>query len=264
MTIEVRASSFCELTELLFQGAWDATLERFRSPFVFRGLSCGTYSLETSLTRLGGAYDKVEGHLIRNFIKYARRNVEAADSIWHWLAIAQHHGLPTRLLDWTFSPYVALHFATDNVSRYNTDGVIWCVNYVITNNLIPDVLRQLLAEEESFLVFTAEMLATASPSLRHFDSLSPDPFVIFMEPPSLDDRIANQAALFSIMSSPTAALDRWLLQHPEAFRRIVVPAELKWEVRDKLDQINITERVLFPGLDGLSRSLRRYYSPRTR
>jgi hypothetical protein len=42
------------------------------------------------------------------------------------------------------------------------------------------------------------------------------------------------------------------------------PARLKWQVRDKLDQINITERVMFPGLDGLSRTLRRYDSPRTR
>jgi hypothetical protein len=261
---QVIASSWSQLTDLLFEGAWDEPLKRFRSPFAFRGLSDADYSLQTSLTRLGGAYEKVEGHLIRNFIKYARRNVESADSIWHWLAIAQHHGLPTRLLDWTFSPYVALHFATANVDRFNADGVIWCVNYVVTNQLIPDVLRKLLAEEEGFLVFTAEMLAQASPSLRHFDSLSPHPFVIFMEPPSLDDRIANQAALFSIMSSPTAALDRWLIEHPEAFRRIIIPTGLKWEVRDKLDQINITERVLFPGLDGLSQTLRRYYSPRTR
>jgi hypothetical protein len=63
------------------------------------------------------------------------------------------------------------------------------------------------------------------------------------------------------MSSPTARLDEWLARHPQLFRRIIIPAGLKWEVRDKLDQTNITERVLFPGLDGLSRWLKRYYTP---
>ena len=54
----------------------------------------------------------------------------------------------------------------------------------------------------------------------------------------------------------------WLADHPELVRRVIVPAELKWEVRDKLDQANINERTLFPGLDGLSRWLERYYLPK--
>jgi hypothetical protein len=58
------------------------------------------------------------------------------------------------------------------------------------------------------------------------------------------------------------ALDEWLEPRPELARRLVIPGELKWEVRDKLDQANLTERVLFPGLDGLSRWLARYYAPR--
>ena len=57
------------------------------------------------------------------------------------------------------------------------------------------------------------------------------------------DQAAIRWAVCTAESSPTAALDRWLMQHPEAFRRIIIPAELKWQARDKLDQINITERV---------------------
>ena len=63
------------------------------------------------------------------------------------------------------------------------------------------------------------------------------------------------------MSSPTATLDGWVRDHPDLARRVVIPSGLKWEVRDKLDQANITERVLYPGLDGLSRWLRRQYTP---
>jgi len=53
-----------------------------------------------------------------------------------------------------------------------------------------------------------------------------------------------------------------LIKNPKLYFRIIIPPELKWEIRDKLDQVNITERVLFPGLDGLSYWLRRHYSPK--
>jgi hypothetical protein len=57
-----------------------------------------------------------------------------------------------------------------------------------------------------------------------------------------------------------AMLDRWLEGRTGLWKRIVIPAELKWVVRDKLDQANVPERVLFPGLDGLSRWLKRHYT----
>src|SRR6185295_13935472 len=144
---------------------------------------------------------------------------------------------------------------------YQVDGVIWCVDFVKTNGLLPEKLKALLQEEGSN-AFTVDMLNRVAATFTEYDRLSPDEFVVFFEPPSLDDRIVNQFALFSMMSSATARLDQWLEKHPELSRRVIIPAELKWEVRDKLDQANITERVLMPGLDGLSSWLKRYYTPK--
>jgi hypothetical protein len=261
-----RPQSWTELIELLYADSWNADMQRFRSPFAFRGVSSSAHTLSTSLIRLAaGQMDisKLELSLIRNFRKYAHaQTASAVDSIWHWLALAQHHGLPTRLVDWTYSPFVALHFATENPRDFRCDGLVWCVNFIEANRLLPPRLRSILEEEHSD-TFTVEMLSEF-PTLRAFDSLGREPFVIFMEPPSLDARILNQFALFSLLPSPAARLDHWLESHPNLFRQVVVPAELKWEIRDKLDQANLNERTLFPGLDGLSRWLERYYMPKPR
>jgi hypothetical protein len=258
---DIRVSSWNELNERLFETSWNEQLGRFRSNYAFRGMPNARFDLRTSLIQLGGDYSSHEADLLRNFRKYAYRNAAPGDSLWNWLALAKHHGLPTRVLDWTFSPYVAMHFATETLDMFDLDGVIWSVDYVRTNQLLPDRLKAILEAEDSN-VFTAEMLGQAAGTLGDFDSLSDDEFVVFFEPPSLDDRIVNQYALFSLMSSPTSTLDRWLADKPELFRRIVIPASLKWEMRDKLDQANITERVLYPGLDGLSQWLKRYYKTR--
>jgi hypothetical protein len=258
---DISVNSWNELNERLYRGSWQEPLQRFRPSLAYRGMNNSTYDLQSSLMRLGGPYQEQEGHLLRNFRKYALQNPLVKDSVWTWLAQAQHHGLPTRLLDWTHSPYVALHFATEDLEQFDHDSIVWCVDYAKTNRLLPEKLTQLLQEEGSDL-FTVEMLHQAAATLDDLDRLAPAEFVLFWEPPSLDDRIVNQYALFSLMSRADARLDEWLADHPDCCHRIIVPASLKWEVRDKLDQANITERVLFPGLDGLSRWLKRYYSPR--
>jgi hypothetical protein len=101
--------------------------------------------------------------------------------------------------------------------------------------------------DEGSNVFTGEMLGHVAGDLAALDGLADEPFLLFFEPPSLDDRIVNQHALFSLISHPATRLDDWLDAHPALGRKIVVPADLKWELRDKLDQVNVTERVLFPG-----------------
>jgi hypothetical protein len=258
---EQRVSSWNQLQEALFADAWVAELGRYRSRFAYRGLSDARYTLQNTLMRLGGPYAELERHLLRNFKKYAHQRVVERDSVWHWLSVAQHYGLPTRLLDWTYSPMVALHFATADLDKYDCDGVVWGVNYLKAHKLLPERLQDKL-DAEGANVFTVEMLSETMTSLAELDRLAEREYVIFFEPPSMDDRIVNQFAFFSIMPDPRRLLDDWLGQHPELWTRIIIPAELKWEVRDKLDQSNITERVLFPGLDGLGRWLSRHYSPR--
>ena len=258
---EITVSSWNDLQTELFTDSWNEKLGRFRSRYAFRGLSDSNYKLESRLARHGGDFRKLEKHLLRNFKKYAHRSVVEKDSIWNWLSVAQHYGLPTRLLDWTYSPFVAMHFATADIDTFNVDGVIWAVNYVKTHNILPEKLSRKL-EEEGANVFTVEMLFESMKSLTELEDLSSDPFILFFEPPSIDDRIVNQFAFFSMSSDSRVVLNSWLEDKMDFWRKIVIPAELKWEIRDKLDQANITERVLFPGLDGLTKWLARHYSPK--
>ncbi len=261
---EIRVKSWADLQDRLYDRSWYQPHGRFRAPFAFRGVANHAFPPRTSLCRLGGRYPTLEDPLLRNFRKYAASSEVPRDSTWNWLAVAQHHGLPTRLLDWTFSPNVALHFATENFDDFGVDGMILAIDFIACRDLLPSGLKRIL-EKEGALLFTAEMLNQYAKTLEEFDrnvAREGDHCVAFFEPPSLDERIVNQAALFSFVSNPVVQIDEWLArQAPGLARRIILPASLKWEIRDKLDMANITERVIYPGIDGLSRWLQRYYSP---
>jgi len=262
MAVEV-ATSWSDLQDRIFADSWDGAIGRHRSRHAFRGLSDEAHRLETGLMRLNGPYVRLESHLLRNFKKYAHRSVVERDSLWHWLSVAQHHGLPTRLLDWTYSPLVALHFATSAMDKYDKDGAIWKVDYAKVHELLPRKVRASL-DLEGAQIFTVEMLSETVTSLQDLDGLSSPAgdFALFFEPPSFDERIVNQFAYFSALSRPDLAMEDWLTAHPGLWTKIVIPRDMKWEVRDKLDQSNVSERVLFPGLDGLSQWLKRHYTPR--
>jgi hypothetical protein len=259
---EIIARDWQDALGHLYAESWQPTLQRYRSTVAYRGVARVGHDLRHGLSRLAAAPGAIEQHLLRNFRKYAEERPEARfDSVWHWLALAQHHGLPTRLLDWTYSPLVALHFVTESPEAMDDDGAVWCVDYVGAKTLLPDRLQQALARE-SCDVFTPELLATAVSSLEDLASLGGPPALLFLEPPALDQRIVAQYALFSLLTTVDADMSTWAQEHPALCRRIVIPAGIKWEIRDKLDQANITERVLYPGLDGLCRWLRRYYQRR--
>ena len=259
---ELVAKSWADALEFLYADSWQDSLRRYRSTLAYRGAPRIERDLRHGLSRLVEHPAEVEQHLLRNFRKYAQDRPETRfDSIWHWLALAQHHGLPTRLLDWTYSPLVALHFVTTRADALDADGVVWCVDYVQAKALLPPSLQTPL-NRECCDVFTPELLASEVRSLEDLAGLSPEPSLVFLEPPALDQRIVAQYALFSLLTTPDTEMTTWVEKHGGLCRRIVIPAALKLEVRDKLDQANITERVLYPGLDGLCQWLRRYYERR--
>lgn len=239
----------------------DKHTDRFRSNFVFRGVAVENYNLEPSIQRIGRLASEVESHLIRSFKKYAPLNtlLDNYDNIWNWLALAQHHGLPTRLLDWTFSADIALHFLTESRDRFETDGAIWMVDCVKLHDYLPGVLKRHLDDENVSTFSSDDLDKVIGSSLNDIHKLK-DNAMVFFEPPSISDRIVSQYGLFSFMLDVDSSNYEWLKQHPSLWRKIIIPKELKWEIRDRLDQANITERVIYPGLDGLSKWLARWYS----
>ncbi len=254
-------SSWRELDEAIADTSFGRHPKHARSTLVFRGLARASYTNTSSLARLSGDYPSLERHLMRNFRKYAHQEAPGPTE-WDWMALGQHHGLPTRLLDWTFSPLVALHFAT--ASWPDDDALLWAVDVEAVHRQLPPRLREALDAEGS-LLFTTELLATLASGTVELDALREDgePFALFFEPPTLDERIANQAAVLSTIADPACHMHDWLAAHDGTCRAWRVPAELKREVRDRLDQAHVNERVLMPGLDGLAAWLRRYYSPQS-
>lgn len=269
-----RPDSWEGLLDALQRDTWNSELRRFRSPYIFRGQGT-TAPLTTSLQRLSETPRDIERHLIRAFRKYALATVPPQAQLWSWLALGQHHGLPTRLLDWTYSPLVALHFATSDERHDDEDGVVWMLNSAASTAGLPEELRVLLAHEGS-TVFTTELLESFSGQhgevtlpfdaeigwLDRMEAQHGAPFLLLLEPPSVDQRIVQQSALFALLSDPDVTPEHWLQQQTGLARRVVVAQQLKWEIRDRLDQFNITERTLFPDLNGLSQWLRRYYRQR--
>jgi len=196
---DIIVDSWLDLHDKLFQPVWQPDIRRHRAQIAYRGLSDAGYELTTTLIRLGHGFERMERHLLRNFRKYAHRDAVPNDSNWNWLTMAQHHGLPTRLMDWTFSPYIAMHFATANLEKFTVDGVVWAVDYVKVHALLPAALRSEL-EAEGADLFTVEMLDRVAPAIEGLSQIQQEPLLLFLEPPSVDDRVVNQYALLSVTS----------------------------------------------------------------
>jgi hypothetical protein len=260
---EVRVSTLGQLVEEVTPGDVDPVSGRRRDSGVYRGCPDASWPLLTSLDRLGGTGSPhrkadLEEHLLRNFQRYSRPYQQNAENDWELLVTAQHHGLPTRLLDWTYSPLIAAHFATKG-QRHQGDRVVWRLDW-------KQVHRAFELPELALLIQDLDRLFKKDGHFSPWELFArprdAEPFACMIEPPSIDARIVSQSATFTLCSDKWQSFDHFLEEQglEEALTRYIIPADQVGHLRDQLDLAGIDERRIFPDLSGVAAYMRRYYS----
>lgn len=263
MIKEIRIDSVEDLVPLLSDQPYRPDLDRNRSLYVYRGMSNADFTMVTSLRRNCKQLQReLEPAILKNFAKYAvLEDPSIAQSVWRQMFLGQHHGLPTRLLDWTQSALVALHFAVNEdhlESMDKHDCMIWRVDIKELHSLLPERYQQIMARSKAE-VFSVDMLGRAAESLAAYDRDMGDRSMVVIEPPSMDTRIVNQYSFFSVIPMEMDNVEEFLDRCTGNTVKYVIDRRLRWRVRDMLDQLNMSERLFYPGLDGLSRWIGRHY-----
>ena len=231
--------------------------------WIYRGLPNYCWALSTTLDRVTKRYGMtpeerrdLENGLLRKFKRHYQQYSHSAPSPCHpveWLSIMQHHGAPTRLMDWTYSPHVALYFALD---ESDSDASVWAINHdALIEQLpgqkeLPSELRPIYQEPNQHI--TSDMFRNIF--CKDFR------FVCPITPYEMNQRLTIQQGLFLCPGDVSASFQENLaaVQSNTPIIKYVIPNDIK--VRKKilfmLQRMNMNAATLFPGLDGFARSLK--------
>jgi hypothetical protein len=255
---------------------------------LFRGHDDAGYPLQSTLDRKGGRNKRrAEDFLLREFrrrmhLYLPSENIPMSDLVT--LALMQHYGVPTRLLDVTRSPYVALYFAVRDALK-DADAAVWVFDI---NNIRNTSIRRVFSKDpqlgkqignfyDPFAEFTRQELFAKwfMPDVSGLDLQNPEPLhhheIIFnFDPFKMNARLAAQQGLFLASGSPCKTFEETLVdllqeielqigdkggREPSVFK-IVIPKALRCPLMRHLEKMTITAASLFEGLGGFADSLR--------
>ena len=202
----------------------------------------------------------LEQAIIRSFRKYGYTDLAQYTGFWQLLPVAQHYGLPTRLLDWSYSPLVAAHFATEDTDAYDRDGRH--LVYRRHRGQAPPSQAPAQAFGGSQLQYLLPRPSRrGSARFRRDAGRSPrSPTPSFLSPPPCSTASPISTRSFPWSATRACCSPTYSNSRRSTTTRSSFPREVKLEIRDKLDYINISERMLYPGLDGICRWIARQYS----
>ncbi len=259
----IRVETVEEAMSILVDQPYDEKKKLYRNLYVYRGIPNADYKLLTSLRRNCGKKQKnLEQHILDNFSKYAENEAPSMlTSVWKRMILGQHHGLPTRLLDWSRSPLVALHFAmteSDYSQMDKHDAAVWRIDLPDIKTYLPDEYRKVLDDANSSVYTMDQLNQITGGSLDKYDNDMGSSGMVILEPPSMDQRVVNQYSFFSVVPSGMEDVDGFLGETGNTVK-YVISKDIRWHLRDALDQMNINERMIYPGLDGVARVEGRHY-----
>lgn len=160
-----------------------------------------------------------------------------------WLSLAQHYGLPTRLLDWSVSILVAAHFAVAD-EGHDGDAKIWAINPGGINRLYHP-------NRKPALVPLISAIGNEIAQRAFNDGADQAHSFVAVTPQTHDMRVLVQQSMFTCHDTD-APLDG---HHPDLVSSWVIPADSRETIKDDLEMLGVSHGNLFPDLHGLSRQL---------